>query len=525
MKKLFFLFFSFLFFSQLMSNDLTWSSPEILSTTMVDASEPQIIMDADGNATAAWVESTIVMASYWPIDGSWGTPVAVSSSGSSSPRLAVDGSGNVTAVWVDSGVVKVATLPAGGSWSSETSLSSSGASSPAVAVNPDGDIVVVWERGGFIESKTKLILGLWSLVSMISGANSDHPDVALGADGTVVAVWHAISSGADIVQSASQSITGGVWGTVKNLIQISAAYSMNYPKVAVDANGNASAIWFRYQQTADDDFINLGVFASVLPKNAAAWLPIPTILSGPGIRNPADLFAKISYDSAGNALALWTISYNNSSFSVETSLKLTGGEWTSKVQLVEDNLYSFTGDIAANGLGDVVGVYMFFDGTALTIKSAEANISGASPDVAWTSPIVLSTDNGNAYPKVASVFFDSQVRAASAWLGYDGANTTLQVSTASRSTVAPPSNLAVTQDSVDFGVYVDYFNTITWDASSAPDIVQYIIYRNGVLFKIVDPTVFEAVEHNVVPSDAVIYGVSAVDSQLTQSEIIYINFP
>jgi hypothetical protein len=524
MKKYLFLLCTLFSFTQQIYADINWDSPETLSTSMVDASEPQIVMDSDGNTTAVWVESTLIKASYLPLGGSWETVETLSSSGSSSPRIAVDGSGDVTAVWVDSGVVKTAKRPAGGSWSSETSLSSSGASSPAIALRPNGDAVVVWERAGFIEAKTKLLAGLWSLVSMLSGSNTDHPDVSVGADGTVIAIWHAVSSGADIVQSASQ-VLGGVWGTPKNLLPVSSAYSHNYPKVAVDANGNASAIWFRYQLTSDGDFINLGVFASVLPKNAAAWLPVATVLSGPGIRNPADLFAKISYDNAGNALALWTISYDNSSFSVESSLKLVGGEWSPKVQLVDNNLYSFSADIDANTLGNVVGVYTFYDGSSLVIQSAETSISGVNSDVSWTSPIDISTMGNNAFPKVASTFTDSTVYAASAWLGYDGANTTLQVAVGSTSTVAPPSNLAVTQDVTDFGVYADYHNTITWDASSAPDIVEYVIYRNGVLFLRVAPDVFEAVEHNVVPEAPVTYGVAAVDSQLSQSEIVYINYP
>lgn len=522
MKKIFLLF---LFAAtQLISNDFIWESPITLSTSMVDASEPQIAMDASGNTTAVWVESTFIKARTLPAMGSWSAVATLSSSGSSSPRIAVDSAGNVVAVWLDSGVVKTATKAVGGAWGSETSLSSSSASQPALALRANGDVVVVWTRGGFIESKTKLSAGAWGSLNTISEANSDNPDVAVGDNGTVIAIWHTVSSGSDIVRSSSKTI-GGAWTTPKSLVQLSVAFKMNYPKVVVDVGGNATAIAFRYQDYGGES-INVSLYGSVLPLNAAAWLAIPIKLSGSGICDPADLVAKISCDSVGNVLAMWTITYDGSIYAIEVAQKLIGSDWSSTVQLVKKNLYAFGVDLAANSLSDVVGLYTLYEGDSLVIRALESNISGINSDVLCSTPITISNNSGNILPKIASVFLDPDILAAAAWLSYDGANTILQAANGSRTTLDPPSNLAVTQDVVDFGVYADYVNTITWDASSSPNVVEYEIFRNGIFFKRVSANnPLEITEHNVNPMETITYGIACIDDDLTQSVAATIQFP
>lgn len=518
-----FLFFSFFLSFFLNAHEITWDSPTTLSASMVDASEPQIVMDSSGNVTVAWVESTIVKACNLPYGGSWGSVETLSSSGSSSPKLAVDASGNVYAVWVDSGVVKTSTMSSGGSWGAVTSLSSSGASSPAVAVAPSGDIVVVWERNGYIEAKTKLILGLWGLVSVLSSSGSDHPDVAVGANGYAMVVWHTNGSN-DIIYSSAQ-ILGGVWGAVKSLMAVSPEFKHDYPKIDVDASGNAIAIWYRYKEI-NDVFIGVSVLSSTLPYGGASWSPIPSLLSRPGIATPGELNAKVKFDAAGNAIGMWTMSYDNSTFSIEGALKLIGQDWTSTQTLVEADSYAFGLDLATNELGESVISYSKFDGSSITVQTVESNISGTFQDIFWSIPIQLSGSDNAAYPKISSILLGSDVLAAAAWLDYNGSDVVLQVSTGSRGTVAPPSNLSVTQDSIDFGVYVDYTNTITWDPSPTMDVQEYEVFRNGVLFTRVNAAeTLEVVEHNVNPSDPVTYGIACIDNLGTQSVTVTINTP
>src|SRR5579872_6236809 len=123
MKKLIALVFLIGFFTQITASNLSWSAPSTLSSSMVNASDPQVIVDSNGNATAAWVQNGHIQAAFQPVNGSWGSASSISNSGASSPRLGVDSSGNVTAVWVANGIIQVSTRPLNGSWGFASSIS------------------------------------------------------------------------------------------------------------------------------------------------------------------------------------------------------------------------------------------------------------------------------------------------------------------------------------------------------------------------------------------------------------------
>jgi len=525
-KKMIFLFFMIGSFTQVMAQ-LTWSSPVTLSSsTMDNSSDPQIVVDPNGNATAAWVENGFVNASFQPANGSWGTPFILSNSGASSPALGRDANGNVTAVWVEAGgSVNSSTLPLNSTWSSVMVLSAAGASSPSIAVNASGNMAAVWERSGFIEASSKLFGGAWSLVSLISPVNSDHPDVAIGNNGRVVAVWHTVLvTGAHTVESAAQ-IVGGVWGSAVNMLPAPSAFSMNYPKVSVDVNGNTDAVWYRYLVT-NGNYSNVFVYSASLPSNSSSW-SFPIQISDTGIGNPAKLSNSIATDGTGNKLAIWSLSFDGSSFTIESALKPPGGAWSSFTILENPNIYSFQGSLSSDPLGNGVAAFMFFDGTSVDIQSAETSTAGITGAPFWTAFITLSTGSDNGYPLIGANFnANTQTAYATAvWLSSNGTNTTVQAATAFKNPIAPPTNLTVAQNSNNFGVFTEYYNTVSWVASPAPNVSEYAIYRNGTLFAQVSSSTFQIVDHNAIQNGSVTYGIAAVDQDAFLSQIVNIQFP
>lgn len=524
MKKSLLLFFAMCSFSFLMAANLNWNTPDTLSTPMVDATSPKIVMDSSGNLTMIWLESGgALQANYMPAGGSWGSITTVVASGASSPMLAVDqSSGSATAAWVEGGVVKTATA-ANGSWGSASALSSSGASDPQIAVDNSGNVANLWVRNGFIEASVNA-----GNITTLSPANSSHPVVAIGADGTVVALWSSLDSSSNsFIQSSKQTI-GGSWGTPKNVVQLSTAFQSGFPALAVDARGNALATAYRYQIN-NGEYINVGVYASLLPAGASAWQAIPTLLSASsdGLRNPADFFNKVVFDQEGNALAMWGMSYDDSTFSIESATLPLGGIWSTPVPNVQNGLYAFSADISANALGAVVSAYMFWDGSNLTIQNSEANISGVlGSSISWPSPVQISTLSNNAYPKIASLYSDGVMSAAAAWESFDGTNTIVQAATGSRTTTETPSDLTITPSSTDLGVYTDNANIISWSPSSSPNLAGYGVYFNGTVFAFVSPSTLEVTLHSINnPSTPATYGVAAIDNDTTQSEIITTVYP
>ncbi len=183
----------------------TWTSPQTLSTSGVNATNSCVAVDPLGNSVAVWLEGTVLKADTLPIGGSWGTPTTRVASGASQPHVVVDGSGIATAIWAQSGTIKTATKPFGSAWGLVITLSTgSSTSSPAIAANSNGDLVAVWLDSGLVKTKTHPFGSSWSSVTTLStaGMTSSAPKVAIGDDSvnnyTVVAVWQTLNSGTSI---------------------------------------------------------------------------------------------------------------------------------------------------------------------------------------------------------------------------------------------------------------------------------------------------------------------------------------
>lgn len=519
-KKILFLILTLCSFSRIIHSDITWTTPVAISTALTDASDPHVVVDSNGNATATWVENSIIKASSLPFGGSWGAPVTLSNvlNTSSSPKLGIDSSGNVTAVWIENAQIESATLPFGGSWSAETSpISGSGASNLSLAVDASGHAVAVWVRSGFVESSTR-ISGTWSLVSVLSASNSSNPHVAISSFGIAMAAWHSVVSGSDVIVTDILTISSNTWAATKNVFSATAAFFHNYPKIAIDANGNSTIAWVRYNLLDGSAFQNVQIITSSLSAGGATW-GIPTILSNSGIRNPADLTIKLRYDASGDVIAVWTNSYDGETFSTESSKKLFGGSWQGFITPNSPTLYSFGMDVAIAS-GTALMVSMAWDGVStVMIQAQESDVTDPVLQ-GWTTVNPFSTGNDNGYPQVALSLTGSTFNALAVWIHFDGTNNVIHASTGSDSTISPPSSVSATQSVTDFGVFKDYFNTITWAASSDPDLIQYNIFRNGVFFASTDPGTLTFIDHNQVQGGTVIYGVAALTSAFRQSDII-----
>lgn len=521
MKKILLAALTLFSFSGMVYSDVSWTSPVAVSTSTNNASDPTVVIDSSGNATAAWVENNAILASSLPFGGSWSSPVTLSNvlNTASGPKLSIDSTGNVTALWVESGVIESATLPVGGSWSTETAISGSGASHPRLAVDSSGNAVAVWVRGGFIESSTR-ISGTWSLVSILSAANSDNPDVAISDIGKAIAAWHSVISGSDAIVSSTLTVSSNTWGSNINVFSLTPSFFHNYPKVALDANGNANVVWFRYNFLNGDSYQNVQVVTSSLPAGSSTWALLPTFLSNFGIRNPADLTIKLRFDTSGDALAVWTNSYDGQTFNIESSAKLFGGSWlTQSVSPQALTIYSFAFDVAMAG-GTALLTNMSWDGVSDIIITSQESDTPDPVVLGWTAPVTVSTGADNGYPHCALSLTGSTFNAVAVWISFNGTNNVINASTGTDTQIVPPSSVSATQAVTDFGIYKDYYNTITWTASTDPNVSQYNIYRNGEFFGETDPSTLQFIDHNQIQGETVVYGVAALTTSFRQSPIV-----
>jgi hypothetical protein len=107
----------------------------------------------------------------------------------------------------------------------------------------------------------------------------------------------------------------------------------------------------------------------------------------------------------------------------------------------------------------------------------------------------------------------------------NGSNRVINAVTGSRSLPVPPTGLAVMQSSTNFGVFTEFFNTVSWTASVDPTVEGYLIYRDGILIGQVDAATVSFVDHNRVQSGPLTYGVASINNEPVQGRIVTVNYP
>ncbi|MBS0606595.1 MAG: hypothetical protein JSR57_06570 [Verrucomicrobia bacterium] len=511
--------------AHLIGNEIdSWSSPPTtISSGGVDASDPHIGMATSGDIVAAWLENGLVVSRSKPLSNPWDTLATLSGNGATSPQLAVDPSGNATAIWVEGGAVKTANKPSAGSWSSATSLSASSSSAPQIAVRSNGDLVAVWVEGGVIKSSTQLFGGSWSAADTLSASGADSPQVAIGDNGDVFAVWHA-QNGISLIETiytATKAIAGS-WSAAATISD--ANTNSVIPQIAVDPNGNATAIWFSYNLSGSD-YTNVKVQSAAYSATSFSWSS-PVALSEAGKKNPASLQLQVLYNNTGLPVVAWSNSFDGATFQVDTTQRDNAGTWSQPFTLAT-SLYAYTIDMAVSPVGDLFVVYMNYDpgSSSVVIQTRESHIGGVGAG-GWTGPVLLSTGTSNAFPEITAVVTGgTDSNAASAWLSFDGSNNLLQAVTGTGTLVIPPSTPAVVQNVNSFGVFNEYFNTVTWSASTDPNLAGYIVYRGNDILTFVDSGTLSYVDNNQVQNGTVTYGVSAIDNNGTESAVITVTFP
>jgi hypothetical protein len=523
MKKQLITFFALLCFSRVSGNDINWSFPPVtLSSASVTASSPHVAIDANGNVVAAWLENGFVKASTKLINTSWSAVATVSSSGASAPQLVSDINGNATLIWIESGIVKAATKPFGGSWSSATALSGASASTPSLAVDKAGDVIAAWARSGNIETSTKLYGQSWQATATINGTSATSPQIAIGGTGSTksaVVVWTDVDGSVNAIYASNKAVPGS-WSAKTAISRLT--HNAGHASAQVDTNGNAVAVWFAYDTTGTI-FSDVKVESSYL-LNGGSW-NAPTVLSAPGVRDPSTLVSHVAFDAIGNAVAVWNTSYDDITYNIESAVKPIRGNWTNSTVIVNSNLYAFEADLSVSSLGDALVVYMFYNGSFLLIQSSESDFTGLMNN-SWSVPINLSSGANHGFPKVAASLAGEVINAAAVWVSTNGTYNIILATTGSRNVVLHPTNLAALQSSRSFGgVFTEYYNTLSWHASTSPNVVGYIVFRNGTPIAEVDANVLSFVDDNRIQDGSEIYGVAAIDNQGSQSTIPTVSYP
>jgi hypothetical protein len=360
-----------------------WNSPTTLAENsffLMLPPMPQVAIDSHGDAVAVWeIEKSdkwYVQASQMPAGGTWQTPVQLAETNYplGRPQVAIDSQGDAIAAWTtDNGshdLIDASELPAGGSWQTPAQISGSSedAEQPHVAMNGDGDAVIAWTMWNgstdAIEAAELPAGGTWQAPAQISNAGSEDsgPQVAIDEHGDVVAVWEHNNGGQEVVQAAQLS-AGGSWQSTASQLSESGQSAYN-PELASNPQGDAVVVWERYN--GSDQIAQ----AAQLPAGGSWQSPVNISESGADGEAP-----HVAIDARGDEVAVWT-RWNGSNDTAEASELVAGGAWQTPVALSSGVQDSEDPRVEMSSNGDAVAVWTAYNGSENVVQSADYVAAG-----------------------------------------------------------------------------------------------------------------------------------------------------
>jgi hypothetical protein len=297
-----------------------WGMPGEIPGMVGSASTPQIAIDANGNGIAVWaagtMPSSIYSSRYTPGMG-WDIMAELikkdlMGGNASSPQIAINTNGDALAVWEQDDSMRddiwSNRYSLGTGWGTEELIETDNAgdaSRPQIAIDVSGNALAVWHqwdgtRNNVWSNRYTAGMG-WGMAELIETENVDNTgdaQIAIDADGNALVVF-AQGNGTRIDICSNRYTAGMGWGMAE-LIETDNADSVGdpgRPQIAIDANGNALAVWIQWGGTRNNIWSNRytaglgwGMAELIETENADAFAQEP----------------QIAIDANGNALAIWT---------------------------------------------------------------------------------------------------------------------------------------------------------------------------------------------------------------------------
>lgn len=369
-----------------------------------DRRDPQIASDGGGGIVAVWESVTggPIEASTRDAAGTWAPTRPLSARFARDPAIAVDPSGVAVAAWQlpkaeATTSVQVTSYSRERGWSEVSDVSPAGAHArePQVAVTGAGTVVLVWRRDAPGPTQTVLEVverrpdGQWDRPRTLSDptARATRPRLAMSPTGSAALVWEQKADGRNTVMAATRT-PDGLWSQAESL---STPTSRDQePDVAIDARGNASAVWI------GETDAGASVFAASHP-DRGSWSS-PTVI-GRGSAVPhetprpgrADTGADIALLPDSRAVAVWTI-VDGDTNRAQSAATDPSGTWLPANSLSAPGVVASGVQVASLAGGSAIAGWEELDGGLL--RARVARLDGQGRPAACTDLTGEPTDSG-----------------------------------------------------------------------------------------------------------------------------------
>ncbi len=288
-------------------------------------------------------------------------------------------------------------------------ISDSGdAENPCVAVDDSGNATAIWiQSDGSYPSvwSSRYVVGTgWGVPTLIetNPYYAQYPKVAIDASGNAIAVWHQQYDFSNSIW-ANRYVVGIGWGTAE-LIETNESDDAECPQVVVDDSGNAFVIW---HQWASETQISI-------------WYNRYTVGTGWGTAEPLETEGsevaaspQIAIDSSGAVTAVWS-QYDGTRTNIWSNRYVADTGW-GEAQLLETGEWSaYDPQVAVDGSGNGIAVWSQHDGIRVNLWTNRYVVG-----TGWGIAELLETDNaGNAANLKVAV--DGSGNAIAVWQQFDG---------------------------------------------------------------------------------------------------------
>ena len=242
---------------------------QVDNVTEHDVDAPQIAFDNNGNAVMVWQQTDNSVFSIWAnrydaLTRSWDIAAVIETDDEGhayNPKIAFDTFGNVIAVW----------------W------------------QHDGSVQSIWANQ--YDAKTKL----WGTATVIEDDDTGdayNPEISIDASGNAIAVWRQFDGKVDSIWANHFDAKTRVWGTKAELRKNNSGNAYG-PQIAIDANGNAVALWNQSNGTFNS------IWANRYDAKNQLW-GTATVIENEALASAYN--PQIAFDASGKAIASWNLS-------------------------------------------------------------------------------------------------------------------------------------------------------------------------------------------------------------------------
>lgn len=325
----------------------------------------------------------------------------------------MDGMGNATAVWIQyDGLQRSAfsrRFESTTGWQNVVLMETNdtnAAFSPRISVNRSGDAMSIWRQSdgttlGVYSRRYAPATG-WGAVELaaaITGSSVTRAEIAINGRGNSFLVYEHTAYPLPSHIVARQHLATSSWQP-QLALEIETTYSAESPKIVIDDNDNAIAIWHQADGVRNNIWINRFVANS-------GW-------SGATLLDTSDINAQspaITMDREGNAIAAWQ--HIGATFGNVWAARfdITTG-WDTPVSIENNPQWSSDIQLAADGNGNIFTVWEYFDGSLSHVWG-----NRYIKESGWSTAQELETDSiyEARLPQIAA---DDSGRATLVWINY-----------------------------------------------------------------------------------------------------------